>query len=330
MWQVAALQFKDPMTLMLVAVAAVSFLIAQPSTAWVVIALIALNVVMGTNQEMKARASVEALASLQVPVARVTRDGELTTVEARDLVPGDLVSVEAGDIVPADGRIVVAASVETQEAALTGESAPVAKGVASVDDADAALGDRTDMLFQNTSVTRGSATFVVTETGMSTEVGRIATMLGEVRQKDTPLQVQLGDLTRKIAFVAWGALAIILVVGLIRGLPFSDLMLLGISMAISAIPTGLPTFVQTMLAFGAKELARGEGDRAQPQRRRDPRRHHADLHRQDRHPDPQPDDRPGRVSTRGSGCGSAARATAPTARSARWPAARSTSPPWPT
>ena len=123
------------MTLMLLAVPVVSIVIGQGSTAAVVIALVLLNVVMGTNQEMKARASVEALASLQVPLARVTRGGELMTVEARDLVPGDLVSVEAGDIVPADGRIVVAASLETQEAALTGESAPVAKGVAAVDDA---------------------------------------------------------------------------------------------------------------------------------------------------------------------------------------------------
>lgn len=257
-WQVAAQQLKDPMTLMLIVVAAVSFLIAQPSTAWVVIALIVLNVVMGTNQELKARASVEALASLQVPMAKVTRDGVLTEVEARLLVPGDLVSVEAGDIVPADGRIVTAASLETQEAALTGESTTVAKGVASVDEPDAPLGDRSSMLFQNTSVTRGAGSFVVTETGMRTEVGRIATMLGEVRVKDSPLQVQLADLTKKIAFVAWGALVVILGVGLARGLPFSDLMLLGISMAISAIPTGLPTFVQTMLAFGAKELARAK------------------------------------------------------------------------
>lgn len=257
-WQVALGQLKDPMTLMLIVVAAVSFVIAQPSTAWVVIALVLLNVVMGTNQELKARASVSALASLQVPMARVTRDGTLTQIEARDLVPGDLVSVEAGDIVPADGRLVSAATLETQEAALTGESTTVAKGVSVVEDPEAPLGDRSDMVFQNTSVTRGSGTFLVTATGMRTEVGRIATMLGEVRVTNSPLQVQLGDLTRTIAIVAWGALVVILAVGLARGLPFSDLMLLGISMGISAIPTGLPTFVQTMLAFGAKELARAK------------------------------------------------------------------------
>lgn len=254
-WQVALGQFRDPMTLMLVVVAGVSFVIAQPSTAWVVIALIALNVVLGTNQELKARASVAALANLQVPQARVIRDGALRQVAAADLVPGDLVAVEAGDIVPADGRIVSAASLEAQESALTGESAPVNKGAAAVPGADVPLGDRSSMLFQNTSVTRGSAQFLVTATGMATEVGRIADMLEGVTRTRSPLQQQLDDLTKKIAIVAWGALAIILIVGLVRGLPFADLMLLGISMAISAIPTGLPTFVQSMLALGAKELA---------------------------------------------------------------------------
>jgi Ca2+-transporting ATPase len=254
-WQVALSQFRDPMTLMLVVVAIVSIVIGQASTAGVVIALVLLNVVMGTNQELKARASVQALASMQVPRARVLRDGVITTIPAVDLVPGDIVSVEAGDIVPADGRIVTSASLETQEAALTGESAPVAKGPATVRDPSAALGDRTCMLYQNTSVTRGSGTLVVTDTGMRTEVGRIAAMLDTVTRTLSPLQRQLNDLTRKIGFIAWGALAIILVVGIVRGLPFADLMLLGISMAISAIPTGMPTFVQTMLAFGARQLA---------------------------------------------------------------------------
>ncbi|MCU0277424.1 MAG: cation-translocating P-type ATPase [Candidatus Nanopelagicales bacterium] len=254
-WQVALSQFRDPMTLMLVAVAAVSFVIAQPSTAWVVIALIALNVVLGTNQEMKAQASVAALAQLQVPQAKVVRDGTTQVVEAATLVPGDVVLVEAGDILPADGRILSSASLETQEAALTGESVPVLKGADPVEGSDVPLGDQSSMLFQNTSVTRGSARLVVTATGMSTEVGRIADMLSNVNRTRSPLQMQLDDLTKKIALVAWGALAIILAVGLFRGLPFSDLMLLGISMAISAIPTGLPTFVQSMLAVGAKELA---------------------------------------------------------------------------
>lgn len=254
-WQVALGQLRDPMTMMLVVVAIVSIVIGQGSTAGVVIALVLLNVVLGTNQELKARASVEALASLQVPEARVLRDASTGVVPAADLVPGDVVAVEAGDVVPADGRVISSATLETQEAALTGESAPVAKSPSAVDGDDVALGDRSSMLFQNTSVTRGSALMIVTETGMRTEVGRIATMLDGVTRTTSPLQRQMNDLTRKIGFVAWGALAIILIVGIVRGLPFADLMLLGISMAISAIPTGMPTFVQTMLAVGSRELA---------------------------------------------------------------------------
>ncbi len=130
--KVALSQFRDPMTLMLVAVAAVSFVIAQPSTAWVVIALIALNVILGTNQEMKAQASVAALADLQVPKARVVRDGATTEIDAAQVVPGDIVAVEAGDLVAADGRILDSASLETQEAALTGESIPIPKGAEAV------------------------------------------------------------------------------------------------------------------------------------------------------------------------------------------------------
>ena len=152
---------------MLLAVAVVSIVIGQGSTAAVVIALVLLNVVMGTNQELKARASVDALASLQVPQARVMRDGSLTLLPASDLVPGDVVQVEAGDIVPADGRILESATLEAQESALTGESVPVGKDPAGLEGADIALGDRSNMLFQNTSVTRGTGTIVITETGCS-------------------------------------------------------------------------------------------------------------------------------------------------------------------
>ncbi len=257
-WQVALSQLRDPMNVMLLAVMVVSVAIGQSSTGVVVGALVLLNVVMGTNQELKAQASVDALADLQVPQAKVVRSGVLQQVAAADLVPGDIVQVEAGDVVPADGRLLNSATLEAQESALTGESAPVGKDPAVVDGDGVALGDRSSMLFQNTSVTRGSGTMVVTATGMSTEVGRIAGMLSEVRRTRSPLQRQLDDLTRKLGLIAWGTLAIILVVGLVRGLSFSALMLLGISMAVSAIPTGLPTFVQSMLATGAQQLARAK------------------------------------------------------------------------
>ena len=252
---VALTQLRDPMNIMLIAVTVVSFLIAQVSTGVIVGLLILLNVVLGSRQELKARASVDALSNLQVPQAKVVRGGALVLVPAVDVVPGDLVQVEAGDVVPADGRIVRSATLEVQEAALTGESAPVPKDDSVLASDDVPLGDRSNMLFQNTSVTRGTASMVVTDTGMSTQMGRIATMLTSVTRTRSPLQKELDTLTRVLGVIAWTAVAFIVLVGLVRGVPASQLLLLGTAMAISAIPTGLPAFVSAMLSYGAKQLA---------------------------------------------------------------------------
>lgn len=254
-WAVALLQLRDPMNIMLVAVTLVSILIGQVSTGIVVASLIVLNVALGTRQELMARASVDALSKMQVPQARVVRDGDVRLVPASEVVPGDIVYVEAGDIVPADGRIVRSATLEAQEAALTGESAPIGKDPAALASADVALGDRTNMLFQNTSVTRGTGSMVVTATGMQTQMGQIATMLTTVTRTRSPLQKELDSLTKVLGSIAWGAVAVIVVVGFIRGLPIQDLLLLGTAMAISAIPTGLPAFVSGLLSIGAKQLA---------------------------------------------------------------------------
>ena len=254
-WAVALLQLRDPMNIMLVAVTLVSILIGQVSTGIVVGLLILLNVALGTRQELKARASVDALSKMQVPQARVVRDGDVRLVPASEVVPGDIVYVEAGDIMPADGRIVRSATLETQEAALTGESAPIGKDSAALASADVALGDRTNMLFQNTSVTRGTGSMVVTATGMQTQMGQIATMLTAVTRTRSPLQKELDSLTKVLGIIAWGAVAVIVVVGFIRGIPIQDLLLLGTAMAISAIPTGLPAFVSGLLSIGAKQLA---------------------------------------------------------------------------
>ena len=255
MWAVALVQLRDPMNLMLVAVTVVSFLIGETSTGVIVALLILLNVVLGSRQELKARASVDALSNLQVPQVRVVRDGQVSLVPSVDIVPGDVVAVEAGDIVPADGRILRSATLEAQESALTGESAPVPKDSAVLPDVEVALGDRTNMLFQNTSVTRGTATMVVTATGMGTQMGQIATMLTSVTRSRSPLQRELDSLTKVLGIIAWTAVAFIVVVGLFRGIPAQELLLLGTAMAISAIPTGLPAFVSGLLSMGAKQLA---------------------------------------------------------------------------
>src|SRR3954469_19993308 len=254
-WEVAVAQLRDPMNIMLIAVTIVSVVIGQISTGIIVALLILLNVVLGSRQELKARASIDALASMQVPEARVVRDGSVAQVPAVDVVPGDIVQVEAGDIVPADGRIIHSATLETQEAALTGESAPIGKSAATLQGADAALGDRANMLFQNTAVTRGTGAMVVTATGMQTEMGQIATMLSSISRTRSPLQKELGSLTKVLGIVAWTAVAFIVVVGLARGMDASELLLLGTALAISAIPTGLPAFVSGLLSYGAKQLA---------------------------------------------------------------------------
>ena len=232
-----------------------SFAIGQVATGFVVTALVTFNVVMGANQELKARASVEALAELQVPRARVRRSGHVEAIESTELVPGDVVLLEAGDVVPADGRIVASATLEVQEAALTGESAPVAKDRTTLIDPEIGLGDRTDLVFQNTDVTRGTATVVVTATGQQTQMGRIADMVTATKRSRSPLQRELDGMTKVFGLLAWGAVAIIAIVGVARGQTLDTLVLLCISTAIAAIPTGLPTFVQTMLSSGARRLA---------------------------------------------------------------------------
>ena len=254
-WAIALKQLRDPMNIMLVAVTIVSFVIGQVSTGVAIGLLIVLNVVLGSRQELKAQASVDALSNLQVPQAKVVRDGSVSLVPAVDVVPGDLVQVEAGDIVPADGRIIHAATLETQEAALTGESAPIPKDAATLAGPDVPLGDRSNMLFQNTDVTRGTGAIVVTETGMKTQMGQIATMLTKVTRTKSPLQKELASLTKVLGLIAWGAVAFIVIVGVARGLKFQEVMLLGTAMAISAIPTGMPAFVSGLLSYGARQLA---------------------------------------------------------------------------
>jgi P-type Ca2+ transporter type 2C len=253
-WTVARAQLSNPMNIMLMIVAVASFAIGQIPTGIFVLGLVTFNVVMASAQELKARASVDALAQLQVPHARARRGGAVEELESTKLVPGDVVLLEAGDVVPADGRIMTSATLELQEAALTGESAPVAKDATALD-ADTVLSDRTNLVFQNTQVTRGAATVVVTATGSATEMGRIANMVTSTRRQKSPLQKELDGMTKVFGSVAWGAVAVIAIFGIARGQDIDTLLLLCISTAIASIPVGLPTFVQAMLSSGAQRLA---------------------------------------------------------------------------
>ncbi len=255
-WHAFLRQYRDLMQLVLVGAAIVSIAALQEfSTGIVILGLTVLNAVLGLNQEGKAAESVAALQKMLVIRAHVRRDGDLVDVPAEELVPGDVVTFEAGDKIPADGRLLVAATLEIEEAALTGESVPVLKAVDAVPGDQVPLGDRTDMAYMNSTVTRGRGEMVVSATGMSTEVGQISRMLGQVQQEKTPLTRQLDQLTVVITTMAAIALALVIVLGLIRGESFDDLFLIGISLAIAAIPTGLPAVVTTVLSLGTQALA---------------------------------------------------------------------------
>ena len=255
-WRAFLRQYRDLMQLVLLGAAIVSIAALQEfSTGIVIIGLTVLNAVLGLNQEGKAAESVAALQKMLLIRAHVRRGGELIDLPAEELVPGDVVSFEAGDKVPADGRLLVAATLEIEESALTGESTPVLKSVDPVAGDDVALGDRIDMAYMNSTVTRGRGEMVVTATGMATEVGQISGMLAQVQQEKTPLTRQLDQLTVLITIMAGAALALVVALGLVHGDDFDELFLIGISLAIAAIPTGLPAVVTTMLSLGTQALA---------------------------------------------------------------------------
>src|SRR4249919_2614666 len=255
-WKTFLRQYRDLMQLVLVGAALVSIVALQDiSTGLVVLGLTVLNAMMGLHQEGKAAESVAALRQMLIMTANVRRSGERLAVPAEELVPGDIVGFEAGDKVPADGRILVAATLEIEEAGLTGESTPVAKVLDPVEGTDVPLGDRIDMAYMNSQVTRGRGEMIVTATGMSSEVGHISGMLSGVEQEKTPLTKQLDQLTVVITIMAACALVFIVVLGLVRGQDFDSLFLVGISLAISAIPTGLPAVVTMLLSLGTRDLA---------------------------------------------------------------------------
>ena len=255
-WHAFLRQYEDLMQYVLVGAAIVSIVALQEfATGLAIFGITVLNAILGLNQEGKAAESIAALQKMLIIKAHVRRDGALADVPSEELVPGDIISFEAGDKIPADGRLLVAATLEIEEAALTGESLPVLKSVEPVPGDDVPLGDRVDMAFMNSTVTRGRGELVVTATGMSTEVGHISGMLSQVQDEKTPLTRQLDQLTVLLTIMAATALVLIVIIGLIRGESFDDLFLVGISLAIAAIPTGLPAVVTTVLSLGTQALA---------------------------------------------------------------------------
>jgi Ca2+-transporting ATPase len=251
-------QFQSFLVLLLVPAGAVSALLGEWLDAVAILAIVVLNAAIGFWQEYSAERSIAALRKLTSPRARVRRSGRVRSVPAAEIVPGDAVLLEAGDVVPADLRLLESASLRTLEAALTGESEPVAKRALRLERSDVPLADRADLCFMATSVAAGTGLGVVVATGMATELGRIAHLLAERGggEEATPLQRRLDALGRVLAWASLAIVAGLFATGLARGLPIAELVLTSISLAVAAVPEGLPAVVTIALALGVTRMAR--------------------------------------------------------------------------
>jgi Ca2+-transporting ATPase len=254
-WRVLARQFANTMILVLAAAATVTFVIGERVDTIVIVAIVVLNAAVGFVQEFRAERAMAALRDMATTTARVIRDGAVGDVRANELVPGDVVRLEAGDVVPADLRLVEVYALRVDEASLTGESEPVSKSARAVT-AAAQLPDRLDMAHKATAVTRGRATGVVVTTGMHTEVGRIAALLASKGSPATPLQRRLAVLGRRLAAAALVVCAVVFGSGVATGEPVEEMFLTSVSLAVAAIPEGLPAVVTVALALGARRMAR--------------------------------------------------------------------------
>ena len=256
-------QFKDVMIIILLIAAAVSFGIActtgETSEFFepvLILLIVVLNAVMGMLQESKAEKALDALKDLSAPHARVLRDGKEQVIDASELVPGDIIHLEAGDFVPADARLLESVSLKSEESALTGESVPSEKDARAQVAEDAPLGDRSNMVFSGCSITYGTATALVTGTGMDTEMGKIAGLLSGEGDSQTPLQKKLAQLSKYLGILALAACAIIFVVGLIDGMDVLEIFMTSVSLAVSAIPEGLPAIVTIVLSIGVQRMVK--------------------------------------------------------------------------
>ncbi len=262
-------QFKDVMIIILLIAACVSFGIicyqvfvtheenpiefVEPA---LIVFIVVLNAIMGLVQESKAEKALEALKNMSAPHARVIRDGKEQLIQASELVPGDIIFLEAGDFVPADARLLKSSNLKSEESALTGESVPSEKDASAVVDENSAIGDRDNMVFSGCSITYGTATAVVTGTGMKTEMGKIANLLAGEKEVRTPLQQKLAQLGKYLGIVALAACVVIFIVGACVGLDWLELFMTAVSLAVSAIPEGLPAVVTIVLSIGVTRMVK--------------------------------------------------------------------------
>jgi len=250
-------QFSDLMVIILIVAAVVSALLGDTKDVIVILAIVILNAILGTYQEYQAEQALAALSAMQVPLVRVRRKGEVQQISAEDLVPGDIVVLGEGDRIPADGRLIESINLQIDESALTGESVPVDKNTKPIEsEHPVAVGDRSNMAFMGTAVNFGRGEMLITRTGLKTELGNIAAMLLQVEEGITPLQRRLNYLGKMLAAGAGFVVFMVFIAGVIRGIPIEDMFLTAISLAVAAVPEGLPALITVSLSLGAARMVR--------------------------------------------------------------------------
>lgn len=255
-WKVLWGQLASFMILILIIASVVSVFLKDYKDAIAILSIVVFNTALGFIQEFRAEKAMAALKKIAVPSVKVKRNGRVREISSREIVPGDIIFLEAGNLVPADGRLLETANLRLQEASLTGESEPVEKDASVVKQADCALGDRRNMVFRGTMVAFGRGQALVTETGMSTELGHIANLIRQSSQHLTPLQKRLNRLAKQLAAIALGIVAVVFFLGLYRGEALAHMFLTAVSMAVAAVPEGLPAVVTISLALGAQRMLR--------------------------------------------------------------------------
>ncbi len=249
-------QFKDFLVMILIVAAIVSGVLGKLESAIVIIVVIMLNAILGTVQHVKAQKSLDALKALASPMAKVKRDGNATEIPSKDLMVGDLMLLDAGDFISADGRIIENYNLQVNESSLTGEAESVLKSAETISTADISLGDRKNMVFSGSFVTYGRAEVIVTNIGMSTEIGKIANLLENAQEKKTPLQVSLDQFGKKLAVIILIICGIILTLNIVKGASPAEAFMFAISLAVAAIPEALSSIVTIVLALGTQKMAK--------------------------------------------------------------------------
>lgn len=255
-WKILLEQFKNIMVIILILAAVVSVLLNDVEDAVVILVIVVLNAALGTYQEFRAEQALAALGAMQVPSVRVRRDGTVSEISSEELVTGDVVLLQEGDRIPADGRLILAKSLNIEEAALTGESQAVEKKIDALTESNIGIGDQKNMAFMGTAINFGRGEMLVTGTALDTQLGKIAKLLMGVEDTQTPLQIQLHRLSITLVRGALVVVAAVFIAGLLRGIPFNEMLITAISLAVAAVPEGLPAIITVSLSLGAARMVR--------------------------------------------------------------------------